>query len=76
MEFECEAGCGSSTFRVADDGFTYCSEGHRQFTRGTQVADDTDGVPQFGRKARRARDVEENVETGEFVMSTHTMDLR
>lgn len=32
MEFECEAGCGSSTFSIGDDGFTYCSEGHRQWT--------------------------------------------
>ncbi|KAK6002075.1 hypothetical protein QM012_001713 [Aureobasidium pullulans] len=63
MEFECEAGCGSSTFRIGDDGFTYCSEGHRQWTRGTQVVEDTDGAPSFGKKARRAREVEENVET-------------
>ncbi|KAG9580178.1 hypothetical protein KCU61_g1493, partial [Aureobasidium melanogenum] len=63
MEFECEAGCGSSTFQIRDDGFTYCSEGHRQLARGTQVVEDTDGVPSFGKKARRAREVEENVET-------------
>ncbi|KAG9659852.1 hypothetical protein KCU95_g19685, partial [Aureobasidium melanogenum] len=63
MEFECEAGCGSSTFQIRDDGFTYCSEGHRQLSRGTQVVEDTEGVPSFGKKARRAREVEENVDT-------------
>ncbi|KEQ97929.1 hypothetical protein AUEXF2481DRAFT_37494 [Aureobasidium subglaciale EXF-2481] len=63
MESECEAGCGSTSLRVGDDGYTYCSEGHRQWARGTQVVEDTDGVPLFGKKARRERDVEENVET-------------
>lgn len=79
----CESGnCGSTSFRVGNDGFTYCSEGHQQtlvsgkigffcnefrltfYQRGTQVADDNDGVPQFGRKARRLEEVEEVASTG------------
>jgi len=31
MDLECEYGnCGSRAFHVGDDGYTYCSEGHRQ----------------------------------------------
>ncbi|TIA36597.1 hypothetical protein D6C79_08272 [Aureobasidium pullulans] len=63
MESECEEGCGSTSFRIGDDGYTYCTEGHRQWQRGTQVVEDTEGVPLFGKKARRERDIEESVET-------------
>ncbi|KAL1305368.1 hypothetical protein AAFC00_002262 [Neodothiora populina] len=64
MDFECESGnCGSTSFRVGDDGYTYCSEGHRQLSRGTQFAEENEGAPQFGRKARRLGEEEEAIDT-------------
>lgn len=33
MDVECETGnCGSTSFHVEDDGYTYCTEGHRQLS--------------------------------------------
>lgn len=34
------------------------------FQRGTQVAEENEGAPQFGRKARRQEEGEEEVGTG------------
>ncbi|PNS16839.1 hypothetical protein CAC42_4803 [Sphaceloma murrayae] len=51
---ECEIGnCGSRLFQVGDDGFTYCSEGHRQFQAGLVTADENEGLQPTGRRTIR-----------------------
>ncbi|KAF2154082.1 hypothetical protein K461DRAFT_277151 [Myriangium duriaei CBS 260.36] len=53
MDAECESGnCGSRRFHVGEDGFTYCSEGHRQSQTGLVTADD-DGLQPIGRRTIR-----------------------
>ncbi|GAB7337085.1 hypothetical protein MBLNU457_g2487t2 [Dothideomycetes sp. NU457] len=52
----CEYGnCGSRSFQVADDGYTYCSEGHRQ-TQSGLVTVDEDELPTTGRRVLRQKD--------------------
>ncbi|KAF2220989.1 hypothetical protein BDZ85DRAFT_22548 [Elsinoe ampelina] len=51
---ECEiSNCGSRQFQIGEDGFTYCSEGHRQSQTGLVTADDDEGLQPTGRKSVR-----------------------
>ncbi|KAG8626211.1 hypothetical protein KVT40_005156 [Elsinoe batatas] len=58
---ECEiSNCGSRQFQVGEDGFTYCSEGHRQSQTGLVTADDDEGLQPTGRKSVRKSQQEED----------------
>ncbi|KAF4552046.1 Zinc-finger of RNA-polymerase I-specific TFIIB Rrn7-like protein [Elsinoe fawcettii] len=51
---ECEiSNCGSRQFQIGEDGFTYCSEGHRQSQTGLVTAEEDEGLQPTGRRTIR-----------------------
>ncbi|TKX25151.1 putative RNA polymerase I-specific transcription initiation factor rrn7 [Elsinoe australis] len=65
---ECEIyNCGSRQFHIGEDGFTYCSEGHRQLQAGLVTAGEDEGLAPTGRRTVRKteEDSEEVALTGQ-----------